>query len=203
MKIPSTNHSLLAEIQERGVTNSNLKRFDETYHEVILTWCRGRGLRDDAQDATQEILLKLSNELPKFVHDSARGKFRSWLKTLVYNASTDRFRKNRHQLEPRAVGGSSFLQVLENQAEPSDEADELSEQLRTRLEGDLDDAYRRVEAMFEPKTWQAFRQLICEERDVVDVARDLKLKQDTIKRHARRVRTKIDQEADRILMEKT
>jgi RNA polymerase sigma factor (sigma-70 family) len=203
MEIPSTNHSLLAAIHDRGVTNSNLNRFDETYREVILAWCRGRGLRGDAEDATQEILLKLSYELPAFVHDSGRGKFRSWLKTLVYNAVTDRFRKNKHRVEPAPVGGSAFQQKLENQAEASDETGELSEDLMMRLEGDLEKAYGRVQGMFEPKTWQAYRQLVWEQRDVADIARDLELKAETIKRHAKRVRAKVEQEANRILMERT
>jgi RNA polymerase sigma factor (sigma-70 family) len=198
MEIPSTNHSLLAAIHERGVTNSNLNRFDETYREVILAWCRGRGLRGDAEDAAQEILLKLSYELPAFV-----GKFRSWLKTLVCNAVTDRFRKNTRRVEPAPVGGSAFQQKLENQAEASDESGELSEDLMMRLEGDLEKAYGRVQAMFEPKTWQAYRQLVWEQRDVGEIARDLELKAETIKRHAKRVRAKVEQEANRILMERT
>ena len=108
MNIPSTHDSLLAALGQEPA-ESAWAAFHDRYREVILAWCRRRGLEAEAEDVTQEILLKLLRVLPQHVHDPGHGLFRSWLKTVVQNALRDYWRKNQRHPEPPGIGGSTFL----------------------------------------------------------------------------------------------
>ena len=78
MTIPSTQLSLLRSLGEEGHREDAWAVFQAGYREVILGWCRRRGLsRDAAEDLTQEILIKLLDTLPHYKHHPDRGRFRS------------------------------------------------------------------------------------------------------------------------------
>jgi RNA polymerase sigma-70 factor (ECF subfamily) len=92
--IPSTHISLLSDLREDGRHDEAWAVFHARYRGVILGWCLRRGLPpDSAEDLTQDILLKLFQELPRYRHDPARGQFRGWLKVVVNNALTDFWRR--------------------------------------------------------------------------------------------------------------
>jgi len=61
----------------------------ERYVPVIYQWCRAWHLQEaDAQDLTQEVLLKLSRRMRTFQYDPAKS-FRAYLKTLARYAWCD------------------------------------------------------------------------------------------------------------------
>ena len=65
MTIPSTHMSLLRALGEESRREDAWAVFQACYREVILGWCRRRGLdRHTAEDLTQEILIKLLEALP-------------------------------------------------------------------------------------------------------------------------------------------
>jgi RNA polymerase sigma-70 factor (ECF subfamily) len=113
MAIPSTHISVLCVLGEQRRKEEAWAVFQAAYRDVILGWCKHRGLNQDAaEDLTQEILIKLLDALPHYKHQPGRGRFRSWLKTVVENVLSDRLRRQRRHPEPRAVGGSTALERL-------------------------------------------------------------------------------------------
>src|SRR5947209_705330 len=101
--------------------------FHARYRGVILGWCLRRGLGPDgAEDLTQDVLLKLFQQLPLYSHDPSRGRFRGWLKAVVNNALTDFWRRQRRRPERGGVGGTAFQERLGDLASP-EAAGELSE----------------------------------------------------------------------------
>src|SRR5439155_5794867 len=63
--------------------------FVEQYGPKVFAWCRRWGLQEaDAQDVTQDVLLKLARKMKDFTYDPSRS-FRAWLKVLTNHALTD------------------------------------------------------------------------------------------------------------------
>src|SRR5262249_42017938 len=113
MTIPSTHVSLLCSLREERRREDAWPIFQACYRDVILGWCRRRGLaRHTAEDLTQERLVKLLHALPRHRHNPDRGRFRRWLETVVHNALQDHRRRQRRRLEAGGVGGSTGLAWL-------------------------------------------------------------------------------------------
>lgn len=113
MSIPSTHLSLLQALGEEGRREDAWALFQAGYREVIIGWGRRYGLDlHTAEDLTQEILIKLLEALPRHEHNPDRGRFRSWLKTVVRHVLADRRRRQRRRPEPGGVGGSTALERL-------------------------------------------------------------------------------------------
>jgi len=103
--IPSTHISLLCDVREGARRHEAWAVFQTRYRGVIVGWCLRRGLSaDSAEDLTQDVMLKLFQQLPQHSHDPSRGQFRGWLKAVVNNALTDFWRRQRRRPE-RGDGG--------------------------------------------------------------------------------------------------
>lgn len=175
MDLPSTHISLLCALQEDGRRDEMWAAFHARYHDVIAGWCLRRGLpADEAEDLTQEVMLKLFQRLPEYRHDPARGLFRSWLKTVVGNALTDFWRRRRRDPDGPAVGGTTFLERAHAMADPEG-AGELSVLLEDRAASAAAEVFARVRGKVKETTWQAFYQTLVEERPAAEVAAGLSL----------------------------
>jgi RNA polymerase sigma-70 factor (ECF subfamily) len=116
-----------------------------------MRWCRGWGLQEsDAQDVTQDVLLKLNLRMVSFVYDSSKS-FRAWLKTLAHHAWRDLV------AERRRAGLASvgpMAELLESLQAGEDLFDQLEEEFRREL---IDQAMERVRRRVASHTWDAFR----------------------------------------------
>lgn len=79
-----TRQSLLIRLRDPS-DNPSWQEFYEMYWQVILRYCRKRGLSEaDAQDVLQETMITLIRVLPTFCYNSERGRFRNFLLTIVH-----------------------------------------------------------------------------------------------------------------------
>ena len=140
--------------------------FVDRYGRKLYGWCRHWGLQEaDAQDVTQDVLVRLADKMRSFVYDPSRS-FRAWLKTLARHAVSD-FCDARGRA---AAGGSEAVQLLH--------AVEAREDLVKRLEEEFDhevydEAVTRVRSRVNPTTWRAFELTAMEERSGAEVAKEL------------------------------
>src|SRR6476620_468208 len=112
MAIPSTHVSLLRQIEAGTGQGEAWAAFHARYRDVILRWCRGRGVPPScAEDLTQDVFLLLSQRLPLYHHEPDRGRFRSWLQAVVHNVVTDFWRRQRRR-PSCVVGDPAFLDRL-------------------------------------------------------------------------------------------
>jgi RNA polymerase sigma-70 factor (ECF subfamily) len=194
VSIPSTHISLLCDLRAGGRQDEAWAVFQARYRAVILGWCLRRGLSPEgAEDLTQDVLLKLFEQLPHYRHDPSRGQFRGWLKAVVNNALTDFWRRQRRRPERGGVGGTSFQQRLGELATPEpagDLSDTIEEQARTTAADVLD----RVRARVKETTWQAFYQTMVEQRPAAEVAAGLKLSVASVYKASYRVKQMVQQE---------
>jgi RNA polymerase sigma factor (sigma-70 family) len=83
---PATRSSLLVRLRRPG-DEAAWREFDAAYGDLVLRFCRRRGLQvADAEDVRQIVLSKLVHALPRFEYDRAKGRFRDWLGRIVSNA---------------------------------------------------------------------------------------------------------------------
>src|SRR5262249_25610674 len=103
-----TSLTLLARLRHDPKDQAAWSEFVARYGPSIFQWCRGWGVQEaDAQDVTQDVLLKLNGLMARFVYDSA-GSFRGWLRTLTHHAWCDLAAERR-----RAGLGASDGRVFE------------------------------------------------------------------------------------------
>jgi RNA polymerase sigma-70 factor (ECF subfamily) len=194
MPIPSTHISLLCDISAGGRRNEAWAVFQARYRGVILGWCMRRGLSPDgAEDLTQDVLLKLFQQLPQYSHDPSRGQFRGWLKAVVNNALTDFWRQQRRRPERGGVGGTAFLESLDDLESP-EPADELSVVIEDRARTTAAEILDRVRAKLKETTWQAFYQTMVGQRPAAEVAAELGLRVASVYKANYRVKQMVQQE---------
>ena len=106
--LPTTHVTLLTQLRQDPSDQAGWDEFVERYGRHIYRWCRQWNLQDaDAEDVTQEILMKLTQKLRAFTYDPSRS-FRGWLKTVAHHAWRD-FADSRRRAQ---AGGDSQVQEL-------------------------------------------------------------------------------------------
>jgi RNA polymerase sigma-70 factor (ECF subfamily) len=167
-----TSLSLLDRLRQAGSGHPDWQRLDDLYRPLIRSWLtRVPGLGDDVDDLTQEVLLVLIRELPRFER-RRDGSFRAWLRQITVNRV--RGCLNGRRRRPRQVAAAG---------------DADADDFLTRLEdpeGDLslqwDDDHDRhvfgkllalVRPDFQPVTWDAFTRFALEGVPAAEVADEL------------------------------
>src|SRR5690606_32259662 len=90
-----TRASLLARLASTDDRATWLEFFDR-YGTLLHGYARSRGLQAvDADDVVQDVLLSLMRVMPGFRYDPARGRFRSYLRTVTARAVSAKIRQNR------------------------------------------------------------------------------------------------------------
>ncbi len=160
-----TRVTLLGRLRRDPTNQAAWGEFVKHYGPRIYRWCLSWKLQEaDAEDVTQNVLLKLAEKLRDFTYDPSQS-FRAWLKTLARHAWSD-FLDNRK----RAAVGSGDSNIL--QAVRSVEArDDLVLRLEAAFDHELLEAAKiQVRLRVAPQTWEAFRLLALEGQPVAQVA---------------------------------
>ncbi len=163
--LPTTHLTLLTQLRQDPTDQAGWDEFVERYGRHIYRWCRQWKLQDaDAEDLTQDILVKLIQSLRAFAYDPSRS-FRGWLKTVAHHAWRD-FADSRRRVQ-RAVGDSRLQGLILTLEARADLAKRLEEAFDLEL---LEAAKVRVRLRVAPHTWEAFRLMALEGLPVADVA---------------------------------
>lgn len=170
-----TSPTLLGRLGRVPADQAAWGEFAERYGRKIYGWCRQWNLQEaDAEDVTQQVLLKLAHKMRTFSYDPTRS-FRAWLKTVTHHAWRD-YVEGRN----RPGAGSGDTRVLEQlHTVQAGEAlvGELDEEFSREL---LDEAMARVRLRVQPHTWQAFQMLAVEGRSGAEAAERLGMKVATV-----------------------
>src|SRR4051812_16393144 len=164
-----TSATLLARLRQAPEDQAAWARFAERYGRKIYAWCRQWNLQEaDAEDITQNVLIKLADKMKTFVYDPDKS-FRAWLKTVTRNAWSDYWAARKAV----AVGGSQAVEMLATV--------EAREDLVRRLDGEFDrelleEATARVKLRVTPRTWQAFERTAVQGHSGAEAAAALDMK---------------------------
>jgi RNA polymerase sigma-70 factor (ECF subfamily) len=163
--MPTTRDTLLARLRQNPTDQTAWNVFVEHYGLHIYRWCRQWKLQDaDAEDVTQDILVKLSRKLRDFAYDPSRS-FRGWLKTVAHHAWRDFVDSPRRT--QAAVCDTYAWELLQTIEAREDLIQKLEEAFDHEL---LEAAKVRVRLRVAPRTWEAFRLVALEGLPVAEVA---------------------------------
>ncbi len=168
--LPTTSFALLTQLRQDPSDQAGWDEFVDRYGRHIFRWCRQWKLQEaDAEDVTQNILMKLSQSLRSFAYDPSRS-FRGWLKTVAYHAWRD-FEDNRRRGRSAAGDSQAEERILALEAR-----DDLVRKLEEAFDLELLEAAKaRVRFRVAPHTWEAFRLVALEGLPVTEVAARLNL----------------------------
>jgi RNA polymerase sigma-70 factor (ECF subfamily) len=188
-----TSPTLLGRLARVPTDQGAWGEFAERYGRKIYGWCRHWELQEaDAQDVTQDVLLKVARRMQTFVYDPSQS-FRAWLKTVTHHAWRD-FLEGR----ARAGDGSGDTAVLEG-LHTIPARDHLVEQLDEEFGRELlEEAMARVRLRVQPHTWEAFRLLALERLTGADVAARLNMKVATVFVARSKVQKMVQEEVRRL-----
>jgi RNA polymerase sigma-70 factor (ECF subfamily) len=147
-----TSATLLGRLRRDPADQAAWAQFVKRYSPQIYGWCRRWNLQPaDAEEVTQNVLVKLVEKLAGFRYDPSRS-FRGWLKTLTHHAWVDYL----ESLKTRGRGGddSQVMALLRS----IEARDDLVRRLESEFDHELlEEAMARVRKRVEPQTWEAFR----------------------------------------------
>jgi len=185
-----TSPSLLERARNRADTQA-WERLLTIYEPWLRGWLARHELQPaDVEDVLQEILVAVSVNLAKFVHNGQTGAFRSWLRTILTHRVRNFLRGQRHRQALLAPGPlTDWLDQLE------DEDSDLSRQWDLEHDRHL---VRRVLASVQPevnaKNWQVFQMLMINDRPVAEVAEHFAITPNAVYVAKARVLTKLREE---------
>jgi RNA polymerase sigma factor (sigma-70 family) len=164
--LPSTRVTLLSRLKKDPSDQRGWGEFVASYGPHIYRWCRQWKLQDaDAEDVTQNILVKLSHNLRVFAYDPSRS-FRGWLKTVAHHAWRDFEDGRRRRAQPAAGDSDAQERILTLEAR-----EDLARRLDAAFDLELLEAAKaRVRLRVAPHTWEAFHLASVEGVPVVEVA---------------------------------
>jgi RNA polymerase sigma factor (sigma-70 family) len=150
-QLSRTGVTLLGRLHQNPNDQEAWNQFVERYGPKTYRWCLKWGLQPaDADDVTQDVLLKLAKRMNAFTYDSA-GSFHALLKLMTDQAVHDHFAERR-----RGVAGSGDTQELERL-----QSQEARQDLHARLAEEYDlellqIAEERTRLVVGPQKWQAY-----------------------------------------------
>jgi RNA polymerase sigma-70 factor (ECF subfamily) len=186
-----TSATLLARLRQVPVDQAAWVQFTERYGRKIFAWCRRWNLTEaDAEDVTQNVLLKLTEKMQTFEYDPARS-FRAWLKTVTRNAWSDYWAGHKAV----AAGGSQALELLQTVEAREDLVQRLEDEFDREL---LEEAKARVRVRVTTRTWEAFERTALHGQSGAEAARALGMKVATVFVARSKVQKMLQEELQRL-----
>ena len=188
---PETSATLLRTLREArsGVDDVAWARFVDMYGPVVhhLVRLLSPGISDaDTDDAVQDVFVKLVDILRSGAYDPAKGKFRTYLSTLVRRLLIDRYREAAARRRDRQVE----IEVAEKIAVEDDPGAWMDAKWRIACRMA---AERRVmeESALAEQSREVWRLLSVDGLSVKEAARRLGIPANTVSKIKRRIETRI------------
>jgi RNA polymerase sigma-70 factor (ECF subfamily) len=189
----STRTSLLIRLRQEPADQVAWNEFVQRYGGMIVAWCQQWGLQPaDADDVSQNVLLKLAHHLRSFVYDPSR-RFRGFLRTMAHNACKDYL--DSRQRVVMGAADAAVQAVLGSVEAREDLAARLEEAFDLER---LEVAQARVRERVEPRTWEAFRVTALEGKSGADAAALLRMQVGTVFKAKSKVQRMLREEIERL-----
>ena len=178
----STHKSLLVRLANRE--DAAWVEFCNRYGELIQNFARQRGLQEpDRKDILQEVLFSLWKSMPGFEYDPSKGKFRSYLKTVVVHAVYRKSCQIGREESLEDVGTAVAAAMADKHIEDSWEHEWRQYHLRR--------AMREIEGEFNQTDRTAFDLYALEGQDVSEVGAVLGMNKDAIYQAKSRIKKRL------------
>jgi RNA polymerase sigma-70 factor (ECF subfamily) len=152
-------------------------QFIDKYKETVFLCCRRLGLREDeAEDVASETFLAAYNGLSRY---SGRAELSTWLWSIAYRQAVSYLRKNRRQWQLKAEPDEQIAGGKEQEPAAAIQGKETEKIV-----------WEAVERL--PKLWaMAIILYYREEKSIIDIAKIMQAKENTIKTYLFRARQRL------------
>lgn len=134
-----THDPILLDWIERAI-HGDVEAFEEIYYtfkDDVYTACiRMLGNAAEAEDAAQEVFIRLLRVLPRY--DAARASFRTWLLTITTNYCYDQLRKRKPGDVSMDDDDNEAVTITLRSSDPTPEQAALSNEFHHRVQSLLD-----------------------------------------------------------------
>ena len=159
VRAETTTHLTLLARLTAGRDPDAWDEFCRRYGELVRGFAHRQGLQAaDCDDILQDVLIRLVRTMPRFTYDPAKGKFRSYLKTVVLRAVYERFSQK------KGVKPVENIESAANSAAGDAQIEQVWETEWRRYH--LRQAMRTIEVEFSAKDVAAFQAYAVDGRDV-------------------------------------
>ena len=168
--------------------------FFAIYRPLLVAYVRKHGVSEhDAADVVQDVFSRLVPALASFEFDPQRGRFRTWLWRVTYNALSDWGR--RRAVRARAEQGWAEQDAIDQQqrADEGQSDVEWDELYRRRI---LEVVTERVRATTQPVTWACFEGRILAGRPAAEIAAETGVSVNAVYVNASRVLARVREECE-------
>ena len=184
----ATSSSLIAGLQ--GCDPQAWRRLVDLYGPLVYYWCRRSGLAAaDAPDVAQEVFRSVAGAIAVFHNDQPGGTFRGWLRRITENKVRDHARAQARRAE--AVGGSAAQEFL---AQVPDDVASTETDDGPAVRGLLRRALDQIRGDFNEQTWQAFSEGVLHGRASAEVAAELCITANAVRKAKARVLKRLREE---------
>ena len=161
----TTRPSLLIRIRDRA-DQSAWYEFDAIYRPLLFRFARARGLGEtEAEEVAQHCMAAIDRHIGSFEYDPQKGKFKSWLATMLNNRIRNMLRDRRD-----VQAATKDLEALREQG---DSPEQLFDKLWRQEH--LKQCLRLVRSEVEPATFGAFVAYAMEEQPIETVCRQFEM----------------------------
>jgi RNA polymerase sigma-70 factor (ECF subfamily) len=190
----TTSLGLLDRLKEAPPGADDWGRLHDLYLPLLRKWLsQVPGLRDEADDLTQEIFVALLRGLPAFER-RRHGAFRAWLRQITVNRIRTFWKDRRKQ---PAAGLAETDRLLEQLEDP---ASHLSQQWERDHDRHVyEKLVQIVQPDFEAQTWRAFTRFALDGVSAADTARELGMTETAVLQAKFRVLKRLREEAGELL----
>lgn len=191
-KNETTRSSVLKAVAD-SANEAAWARFFDLYAGLVFSIARSKGLKDeDADDVVQVVFADLARTMPTFTYDRAKGKFRSYLISLVHWRIKDKLRLVQRDKELM----EGYLDEVSN-LPPADK--EFAE--REWQSAALEEALRRIKPEVRTEHYAAFVASAVEGQDTETVLRLYNLSRDNLYQIRKRLTAKLQKTVSVVLAE--
>jgi RNA polymerase sigma-70 factor (ECF subfamily) len=186
----SIHSTLLREVRQHDP--DAWERLVGMFSPLIYDWCRQQGVQaTNAPDVMQDVFRVVFRDIGKFRCERPGDSFRGWLWTVTRNRICDHFRTRSRQAE--AYGGTDAWQRLEQLPDHEPESDTGSDTSQITA-SPLHRALELVRNDFGATTWQAFWRVAVERHAAADVASDLGISVNAVRKAKARILRRVREE---------
>ena len=187
----TTRPSLLIRIKDHA-DQAAWYEFDSIYRPLLYRFVRVRGLSEtEAEEIAQHCMTAINQHIVNFKYDPQKGKFKSWLATMVNNRIKNMLR-DRHEAQART---KDFKDLREQGASPEEIFDKLWRQEH------LKHCLRLIKTEVEESTFKVFVAYVMEEQPVEKVCQEFAMTPNQVHAIKSRVTKRIRQRMVELLGE--
>lgn len=197
----TTDISLIDRVQQND--QASWHQFMTIYHPLVNHWCGRIGVKKpDSDDVCQDVFTSVSMSISRFSKQNESDTFRGWLRTITRCRLVDFLRRKSFQVP--SMRNIDIERVVAPLREPEPSSESNGESRKASLEV-LQAAVKAVQDRSEDKTWKAFWRTAVDEQSAPDVAEELGMSSDAVRkaksRVARRLREELGPLLDEILFD--